>query len=257
MAEQPNGTRLPYAAYLDHLRSDGTRLAELATDLAAPVPSCPGWTVRDLVEHTADVYVHKTGAVRDRRMPHWPPEHGDADPVERLRTALSELLTVLEAAQPDTPAVSWWPTEQSAGFWARRMAHESVIHRIDAELAADLPSLVDESLGVDGTDEVLTRFLTDPRLEWPVVEAPPCTVLVRVEAGPGWLVRLEPDAVHVDLHDAGSEASVDAGTEAVLAGTGADLDLWLWGRGDLDVLRAEGSASAIALLSERMVTATQ
>ena len=48
---------LPFETYQVRLRADAARLREVAVmGLDAPVPSCPGWTVSDVVAHTAEVY---------------------------------------------------------------------------------------------------------------------------------------------------------------------------------------------------------
>src|SRR5436309_8128038 len=64
-----------YSRYLDCLASDFARLrAVVPIDLAAPVPSCPGWTVADLTRHVGEVYLHKTLAMREGAEPvPWPP----------------------------------------------------------------------------------------------------------------------------------------------------------------------------------------
>ena len=51
------------AEMLAQLAADGRALRDAATDLDAPVPPCPGWTVQDAVEHTAMVYAHKSAVL--------------------------------------------------------------------------------------------------------------------------------------------------------------------------------------------------
>ncbi|MBV9292418.1 MAG: maleylpyruvate isomerase N-terminal domain-containing protein, partial [Frankiales bacterium] len=57
--------RMHSAEMLAQLASDGAALRDAATDLNANVPTCPGWTVRDAVEHTAVVYAHKATIVEE------------------------------------------------------------------------------------------------------------------------------------------------------------------------------------------------
>jgi uncharacterized protein (TIGR03083 family) len=153
---------MEYETYVDHVRSDGRRLATVADGrLSAQVPSCPGWSVRDLVSHVAEVYEHKIACTELGRAPDpWPPEWpGDRDPIEWLRDAHERLLGMFERSEPTTPSATWWPPDQTVGFWARRMALESAVHRIDAELATDGPTSVDADLAVDGVDEILVIML--------------------------------------------------------------------------------------------------
>src|SRR5204862_90360 len=50
------------------------RDAASAAELTATVPSCPGWTVSDLVRHVAEVYLHKVTLMRTGEEPEeWPP----------------------------------------------------------------------------------------------------------------------------------------------------------------------------------------
>jgi len=62
--------------YLECLAADYGDLRQAATsvELTAPVPSCPGWTVSDLVVHVAEGYLHKATVMRTGEVPRpWPP----------------------------------------------------------------------------------------------------------------------------------------------------------------------------------------
>ncbi|NEB76745.1 hypothetical protein G3I40_16165, partial [Streptomyces sp. SID14478] len=66
------------------------------------------------------------------------------------------------AAGPDAPCWSWsW--QQDTGFWARRMTHETVIHRADAARAAKAAFDVTPAVAADAIDEWLriVRFVQD------------------------------------------------------------------------------------------------
>src|SRR5690349_7476552 len=117
---------------LDCLAADFTRLRAVApTDLAAAVPSCPGWTVADLTRHVGEVYLHKTRAIREGVEPEpWPPkELADEEPLALLDRTYAGLLDELTTRRRDEPAGSWYAPDQTVGFWIRRMAQETVIHR--------------------------------------------------------------------------------------------------------------------------------
>src|ERR1700761_5514830 len=122
------------AAYLDALEQDGTALADAAerAGLAAPVPACPGWAVRDLVKHQA--YVHGWAArhVRDQ-LPELIDEGSEAEllaagpPDGELLAAYrrghAALLAVLRGADPGVACVTFMPAPSPLAFWARRQAH--------------------------------------------------------------------------------------------------------------------------------------
>ena len=243
---------LSHDSYLEHLRADAARLAEVASrDLDARVPSCPGWHVEDLVEHVAEVYLHKVACSRDRAAPEpWPPPR-DATPVLRhLEGAVHALLRELTSRSPGEFAETWWWDERTVGFWARRMAHETAIHRLDAELAAGDVTPVDWQLAEDGVDEVLRRFLAGDWSDHPVPAA--AGSVVRLRTGDrSWRVVLEPTAVvaSVERHPLPAHATI--------TGDAAVLYRWAWGRGDADRLLLEGDDRLVGALRDRLAEATQ
>ena len=150
--------------YLECLAADygDLRDAAAAVELTVPVPTCPGWTMGDLVFHVAEVYLHKVTVMRTGEWPkQWPPpgaEHAAKLPL--LGRAYGELIAEFSARRPTDPTPTWYDPDQTVAFWIRRMAQETVMHRIDAELAAGLPvTPVPDDLALDGVDEVLKRFL--------------------------------------------------------------------------------------------------
>lgn len=241
---------MDFHTHVDHVRRDGARLASVARDLSAAVPSCPGWTVRDVLGHTAEVYEHKIACTRLGAEPDpWPPAWpADRDLVAWFVDAHRRLIALFEELGPNAPSFTWWPPDQTVGFWARRMAHETVVHRVDAELAVGDPSPVDPDLAVDGVDEVLAIFLAGDWSEAPQDASAGQRVAVAT-GGRRWVVTLLPRAVEVAEGDGPAEASLEGEPGAVL--------LWLWGRaGDGDV-RMAGAADALALLRGRLRLATQ
>lgn len=199
----------------------------LATgDLAAPVPSCPGWTLADLGEHTRWVQAWAAHAIT-----HGAPDGDSPAPglerdtlVSGYRAAAAELLDVLRRTAPDVPVWTFGPDTQ-ARFWRRRQVHEVTMHLYDA-LASQ--ARTDDwrpapELAWDGVDEVATLFY--PRQQR-LGRTAPLPVPVRVTA--------------TDL-DRSLVLEPDAGGEPVeLAAPAADLLLTLWGR-----LPATGPAAEV------------
>ena len=161
---------MEYSRFLDCLAADFARLRAVAPiDLAAAVPSCPGWTVADLTRHVGEVYLHKTLAMREGAEPDpWPPEGlDDEEPLALLDRAYAGLLGEFAVRKPEDPAGTWYTPDQTVGFWIRRMAQETVIHRIDAELGTGQPvAPVPADLAVDGIDELLKVFVAFSVAEW-------------------------------------------------------------------------------------------
>ena len=242
------------------LHQDGVLLADTAErgDLAAAVPPCPGWTVRDVVMHTAEVYQHKIACMRRGARPDpWPPDFSARDPVPFLRESLAELLGELTSRDPDSPTYTWWPADQTVRFWSRRMAQETAVHRVDVQSAFGQVTPVDDELAVDGIDEVLERFLCD---DWSDVP-PGFWRDISPEAGAGkavtirtadrsWRVTLHPDRIDLARDDRGD-------SDAMVTGEPSELLLWLWGRRPLSAVRADGDAPALTALRDRLMLATQ
>jgi hypothetical protein len=151
------------------------------------------------------------------------------------------------------------------GFWRRRMAQETVIHRLDAELAAQTAtgravSPVPDDIAADGVDEVLVRFLGYGSTAWPdefaALQGPRLeradrddTVLVEL-AGASWTVRPRPD--HVDV-----QAGAGGDVHAVVAGEPVPLLLWLWGRGGEEKISVSGDPAWADYLRRLLVATTQ
>lgn len=221
--------------WIDLLEGATGRFAEvLATgDLAAPVPSCPGWTLADLGEHTRWVHAWATHAVTEGSPDGDTPAPGlERDVlVDGYRAAAAGLLDALRDAAPDTPAWTFGP-DTRAGFWRRRQVHEVTMHLYDAlgsqARAGEWQPTAE--LGWDGVDEVATLFY--PR-QVRLGRTEPLTAPVRLVATD--LERslvLEPDA---------------AGEPVELAGPATGLLLMLWGR-----LPATGPAADV--LAQALVT---
>ena len=239
--------------FLALLRSDGRLLADAARrDLEADVPPCPGWRVRDVVTHTAEVYEHKLACIELRAAPDpWPPPWpADRDPLAWFADAHARLLDVLSSTDPATPAYTWWPPDQTVGFWVRRMAQETAVHRVDAQSAFGAITPVDTDLAVDGVDEVLTLFLAGDWSDAPVDRVGSGERIAVTAGAQSWLVTLQPRAVEVSRPDG-------TAVDATLSGAPSDVLLWLWGRAADDTVDRGGDASAIRLLRERLTLATQ
>jgi uncharacterized protein (TIGR03083 family) len=243
---------------LECLADDVTRLRDVAAkDLTAAVPSCPGWTVADLVRHVAEVYLHKAEAMRQQRLPSpWPPDLTSEEPITLLDRAYTELRGELSQRDRQDPAFTWHAPDQTVGFWIRRMAQETVIHRVDAELAlGESIGAIPTDLAVDGIDEVLRIFLEYGSHTWredfagQLSEWGERSLLVTTD-GSAWRVVVRPDGAVVT-----AGATGDATT--TVRGEPAPLLLWLWNRGGDDWVIVTGEPGPADDLRRLLTVATQ
>ncbi|MGA7172954.1 MAG: maleylpyruvate isomerase family mycothiol-dependent enzyme [Candidatus Dormiibacterota bacterium] len=242
---------MEFASFLKSVRSDGERIVLVARDqLGADVPPCPGWQVRDVLNHVAQVYEQKIVCTLLQRDPDpWPPDWpADRDPTEWLADAQRRLLELFTERGAAAPSYTWWPADQTVGFWARRMAHETVIHRVDVELSCGPSTPVNPEVAVDGVDEVLTIVLAGDWSDAPADQCRGQRIAVRT-GGRGWEVELQREAVNVYPPRGRVDAEVQGDPEEVL--------LWLWGRGPVTRLTQVGDASIATLLRDRLKLATQ
>lgn len=198
----------------------------------AAVPACPGWAVDDLARHLLDVFHRWVVRVRLR-----PADPGRIPPLEvpaegllaAVEREAAELLAAL-AATDDADEVWTFTVDHTAGFVVRRAAHETAVHRWDAEQAAgDDAATVEPTLASDGVDEYLTWFLA------PAEGAPPVGGTVHLhctDVAGEWMVRW-PDghAVVTREHAKGDTA---------IRGAASDLLLVLWKRQPLDTVEVIG-----------------
>ena len=211
--------------YIAALEQEGVRLAAAASDLDADVPPCPQWTVRDAVVHTGGVHRWATSIVRDRLAVDPAPiedelaKPGTRDPIEWFREGHAELVATLRDADAALQCVTFLPAPSPLAFWARRQAHETAIHRADAQSAVGPITPYDEAFANDGIDEMLTGFAARRRRT--SAEAPR-TLALRPGDGDGWLVTFAPDGIKA------VRGAYDA--ECTISGSASDVYLWLWHR---------------------------
>ncbi|MET8140698.1 maleylpyruvate isomerase family mycothiol-dependent enzyme [Sphaerisporangium sp. NPDC005288] len=244
---------------LQHLAENFSllRAAVVATDPTAPVPSCPDWTVADLVEHVAKVYLHKVECIRLGAFPDDWPEAIPADPVTALDRYYERLTTIFAEHTPADPAATWHEPDQTVGFWIRRMAQETVIHRIDAELAAGGGlSPIAGDLAFDGVDEVLKLFVGYGSTRWKdefgtLLDAPDSRPLSIATGHHAWTLRAVPGEVEV------RDAATGFDGDALVSGEAEPLLLWLWNRGGGDAVRLSGDRALLAQFQALRTAATQ
>ncbi|CAN5869515.1 maleylpyruvate isomerase family mycothiol-dependent enzyme [soil metagenome] len=142
------------------VRGAGHRLAEVGADApAAAVPRYPGWTVTDLVSHTGRLHRRTIAVVEQRATDRLELSPAPRDGlIEWFADGVDRLAELLETTDPETPCWSF-AGEPNVGFWVRRMALETDVHRWDAESAVGVPSPIDTLVAADGIDESYHMWL--------------------------------------------------------------------------------------------------
>jgi len=149
--------------YAEFLRSQvaGTLEVLRSGPLDAPVPACPGWDVARLGGHVGRVHRWAAAAVRANGEPDpaglAKPPREPGEVAAWLESSAAEVLDALEAADPDATYWTFLGRPGPLGFWWRRMAVETGLHRVDAEQAVGrTPAPFSAELGSDGIEELLT-----------------------------------------------------------------------------------------------------
>ncbi|MDM4720985.1 maleylpyruvate isomerase N-terminal domain-containing protein [Micromonospora sp. WMMA1363] len=238
--------------WIGALRAEGPAFAAAIAQAPpeTPVLSCPGWTVTDLTLHLAGVYhwVHGVAGAAATTAPvggSRPPRPGpDETPLELWQQAYDQLMARFDALDPEAPAWNWAPQPKKAGFWPRRMAHETAVHRWDAQLAIAAGEPIESKLAADGVSEVLDTWLPAGRRR----PGGPWHGLVQLsaaDAGQEWFLRLRGEGVA--LLDTATILDHDAHHARVqVSGTASDLLLALWGRVSFDTLTVAGDRTLLA-----------
>ena len=234
-----------YSELIATIRKEGEAiLAAARFGLDAPVPACEDWSVDELLLHLGRVYCRAATLVGERltsQQDYPPAPEPGIDPIDYLTDALDDLVDALTSAEADTPVWNWSGESQTAGFWARRMAHESAVHRYDAQRAHGVAQPVDDDLARDGLDEMIDVLL--PRIVTrDEVSLPSATFTFTTADDGSWTVRLGPDGV--ERLDIAKEPDV------TVRGTPSALLLGAYNRIKWTSLEVDGDATLLESWSQ-------
>lgn len=149
------------------IAAESVAIADAAEgNLVAPVPTCPEWTVADLVWHLVEVQrfwgAIVAGRLQDPAQVVRLPRPADGLLVEELRACSASLVDALRGAAPEEP-VWTWASRRDAGFVVRHQVHEAAVHRYDAERSAGREHTLDPVVATDGVEEYLTHVTAGAR----------------------------------------------------------------------------------------------
>jgi uncharacterized protein (TIGR03083 family) len=199
-------------------------------DPSLPVPTCPGWSLADLMRHLGGIHrwaAHHVATGATQRVPNTEVDLREPEDATALAAWLADgiepMVATFRAGDPD--AKVWgWGADRHARFWPRRMVHETMVHRVDAASAVDTRPDLDPVLARDALDELFENL---PHAAYfaPAVDTlrgdGEAVSLRATDADMAWRVRLLPAGYAWDWSPAAADAELRAtSTDLLLAVTG-------------------------------------
>lgn len=231
---------MDHAELVDALRREGEALGAVKL-VDVDVPTCPDWSLPELVHHVGGVHRwQRAQLLADDPSALASIDRSERPPLNALggwyRSGLASLLDTIAEVGPDRLTPSWFGP-RPASFWVRRAAHETAIHRWDAEAATANPRPLAQDLAVDALDElfeVVSVGKFDPSA-WNDAEV---TIHLHATDVDGeWLIRLSSDGLEMShTHDKGDVAA---------RGPISDLALMMVGRVPAARLELFGDAGVL------------
>ncbi|GES21909.1 hypothetical protein Aple_048060 [Acrocarpospora pleiomorpha] len=236
-----------HVARTDAITAEVIRMAKAVRDRnpATPVPTCPAWDLRELIVHTGGIHRWVTAMVRDLAPTRYERAEMDlgipelaGEHASWLEAGAAPLAEALRSRPPE--AAMWsWGGDQHVRFWSRRQLHESVIHRVDAELALGIAPEIDETIAADGVEEFLDVL---PYARWrpqlAELHGGGDSIAWQADTGAAWLITLTPEGFRY-------ERSSALGDVTVRTATAADLMLLAWRRRSYEDYAVEGDVKLL------------
>ncbi len=217
------------------------------------VPTCPEWSVRDLVWHTGGMHrwarahierptptLRKTGPMGQHDGERLP----DDQLIAWYLAEVDALTRVLEAAPNDLETATYLLPDQPKHFWARRQCHETEVHRTDAEVAGGKLTPIDAARSADGIDEMLFGFASRP------VGALHSESAIRLVIAPDdtparWTVTISSGPLAI-------ARTGDAKADLTVMGRTDSIYRCLWNRAGIDEVTVVGDPAGLVLFKDRI-----
>jgi uncharacterized protein (TIGR03083 family) len=247
---------MEHAEYLDAADHDLVALCDAvaAGPLDTRVPSCPDFDIDDLARHVGAFCLRWSSVLRDgRKVEFRPVDRDDASQAPTIRAAWlrevgDRLIEQLRALPGDAECWSWYPSDQTARFIARRVANELCMHRVDAQLARGDADPIDPALAADGIDEIFLIRQHHSRFQHDPVRGSGRTMHLHGTDGPPglpaaeWMVTLAADGLRVTREHAKGDLA--------LRGAVGDLERLLYQRPTAATVEMFGDATVLDELHE-------
>jgi uncharacterized protein (TIGR03083 family) len=245
----PNTLQFPDRLRLIDERSAAFRAAiAAAPSLDVQVPTCPDWTLLDLVQHIGNR--RRSWAATIAAGPDAPGRvEVEAEAPEReaqtawLAEGTRQMLDALREAGPDRGCWVWWGDSQSpqtCGAVARHQLQEISVHTYDAQITLGSPQPVPEEIALDGVDDFLSTVCSTS-VAWPYQSE---ILDYHADEGRSWRVSLAGDGVRV------AEMSEAVPADASVTGSASDLVLFFYDRLSTDSVKVEGDRTLLTRIIE-------
>jgi uncharacterized protein (TIGR03083 family) len=247
------------SAYLDAVVDQTRTFADWVQgkDAATPVPTCPKWTLADLVDHVGATQRMVALLVGQRMTEpskafagYVPAPTDSAEWRDWLTGTAAEARQAFDSVADDTPV--WDPSGAEAGvrFWSRRLLGEACVHRADAAAALGTPYELAPEPAVaaieDWLDTMTSRGYWENRPDFAdAMRGSGQTLHFHATDAPGeWVARRESDQVVLERTHTKADVAVrgpatdlllvlsrrrplDAASALEVYGDRALLDLWI------------------------------
>ena len=225
---------LDHRGYIDVIASESARVvAALEAGRDRTIPWSDSWKVQDCAQHVGAVHWVVTKVITGRPTTTFDafaelaiPDSSDPALGQWVAAGTAAVIDALSSVGPDEACWSWWPERQTVGFWSRRMAQETLVHRWDTELgaAADMAPM-DPAVAADGADEYLEIFVPRVRARLNAPGAGESAHAHCTDTDGEWLVTFPAPGV-TELRREHAKGDV------AFRGPAEGLLLFLWGRVD-------------------------
>jgi len=225
--------------HIDALALESERFGRAArAALDVRVPSCPDWTLGDLVWHLSSVQWVWNEIVRARALEReaigQPDDRSDEELGDWFDEVSAGLVEALRSTDPEVRVWSWAGGQQDVAWVARRQAHEAAVHRWDAQSALGTPEPIGSDLAADGIAEFFDWMLTSE-------DATGFDGTVRVRLAP----TDREVARTIEISDGRIDPTAHTTPDVTVRGSASDLLLLLWRRVGPDGAAVEGDRAAL------------
>lgn len=231
------------------LIAENAAFAELLreADLTTPVPTCPEWTLDQLMRHVgrgdrwcAQIVAEQSAeAIDPRTVADGKPPTGRDQMVDWLHAGPRRLVDAVARTGAQTPVWTFLGP-RPADWWIRRRLHETAVHRADAAIALGADFAIDPAGAADGITEHLERLVIQANAEGAdrLLADGQSLHLHATDPGLGgageWTVLGRADGIALDReHGKATVALRGPARDLLLAivrrGTAAELDVELFG----------------------------